>query len=122
LLDQNLVELAARIPQRFNLAGSHGKKLLKRLAYRYLPGALVDRPKMGFSVPLNAWFRGELAQALQDMCANPGSRLWDYYDRATVARFVRAHQEGTADWSYVLWRVFVFHQWCEVKLRAPRYE
>jgi asparagine synthase (glutamine-hydrolysing) len=71
---------------------------------------------MGFGVPLGAWFKGELEGALQEMVADAGSRMWDYYDRDLTARRVREHVEHKVDWNYGLWRVLFFHRWAAAHL------
>src|SRR5439155_15533118 len=71
LLDHPLVEWAARLPDRFKVRGLDGKVLLKRLARRRLPREIVDRPKVGFTVPLAPWFRGPLRELLCDTLLSP---------------------------------------------------
>jgi asparagine synthase (glutamine-hydrolysing) len=60
LLDHKIVEWAARLPLKFKLRGNTKKYLLRQLAYRYIPSNILERPKMGFSVPMAQWLRGEL--------------------------------------------------------------
>jgi hypothetical protein len=62
LLDRRIVEFAWRVPQRMRLDARHGKRLMRRVLSRYLPRALIDRPKRGFSVPLADWLRGDPAR------------------------------------------------------------
>ncbi len=117
LLDQELVELAARIPLKMKLTGFNGKKILKQLAYRYIPREILDRPKMGFGVPLGAWFKGELATVLREMLADAGSLMWDYYDRSAVNQRIQDHLSHRVDASFGLWRLLFFYYWCESHLR-----
>ena len=117
LLDQELVELAARIPLKMKLTGFNGKKILKHLAYRYIPREILDRPKMGFGVPLGAWFKGELATVLREMLADAGSLMWDYYDRSAVNQRIQDHLSQRVDASFGLWRLLFFYYWCESHLR-----
>jgi len=103
--------LAARIPLGMKFSRWQGKRILKRLAYRHVPRAILDRPKMGFGVPLGRWFQGELEVALRDMVADAGSPTWQYFDRDVTARRVREHVEHQVDWGLGLWRLLFFHAW-----------
>lgn len=117
ILDHEVVEMSARIPLRLKLSGLSGKKLLKKLAYKYVPREVLDRPKMGFGVPLAAWFRGELVGVLRDMVADTASPMWNYFDRDAAARRVQEHQARRADLSLTLWRLLFFHRWCDHYMR-----
>jgi len=111
-LDNEFVELTARIPQRLKIRASEGKWILKRLAYRYVPREILDRPKKGFSVPLNKWFRGELAPIVDEMLTDSTSPMWDYFDRAVVKCCVRQHLNRRPEMGALLWRLLYFHRWC----------
>ena len=113
LLDQEFVELAARIPHEMKLSGFNGKMILKKLAQKYIPKEMLDRPKKGFGVPLRQWFKGELASPLRDILADTGNPMWDYYDRKRVTKRVITHLGRKVDSSAVLWRLLYFHRWCQ---------
>jgi asparagine synthase (glutamine-hydrolysing) len=116
ILDHEFAELAARIPLGMKYSRLKGKRILKKLAYRHVPREILDRPKMGFGVPLAAWFKGELEGALQEMVADAGSPMWRYYDRDLAARRVREHVDHKVDWNYGLWRLLFFHRWAGAHL------
>jgi asparagine synthase (glutamine-hydrolysing) len=113
LLDQEFVELAARIPHEMKLSGFNGKMILKKLAQKYIPKEMLDRPKKGFGVPLGQWFKGELASSLRGILADTGNPMWDYYDRKRVTKRVFTHLGKKVDSSAVLWRLLYFHRWCQ---------
>jgi asparagine synthase (glutamine-hydrolysing) len=115
LLDQEWVELAQRIPSRFKLRGRTGKRLLRRLLERHLPAALVTREKAGFGVPLDRWFRAELAPRVQEMLNDRASPMWEFFDRAQVAQRVRDHASGRVNLQGSLWRALFFHHWMRMQ-------
>ena len=111
LLDHPLVEWAARLPDRFKLRGLEGKVLLKRLARRRLPRAVVDRPKVGFAVPLSPWFRGPLRELLCDTLLAPTCLARGYYDPGVLKGYVADHLEGRRDRARELWTLLTLELW-----------
>jgi asparagine synthase (glutamine-hydrolysing) len=114
LLDQEVVELAARIPAGRKVGTFKGKRILRTLLRRYVPAHLAERPKMGFGVPISAWLRagGPLLAEIERSIADADSPMWSYYDRDEVARRLRAHLTGGADLHAGLWRAVYFYRWC----------
>ena len=118
LLDHELMEFAFRIPCRYNLRGFKGKLLLRKLLRRYLPEPLTKLPKRGFSVPLGTWFRGPLKPLLDEMLADRGSVMWDYFDRQTLQKHITAHATGRANLKSGLWRALFFYRWSQQHLQS----
>ncbi len=115
LLDHRVVEFAWQLPLPLKMRGLEGKWLLRQLLYRYVPQTLVDRPKMGFGVPIDAWLRGPLkpwAEALLE----PGRLKAEGYLNATLVheKWVQ-HQSGRRNWAYYLWDVLMFQAWLETQ-------
>jgi asparagine synthase (glutamine-hydrolysing) len=113
LLDHRVVAFSWSVPPAMKAAGGTGKRLLRRVLYRYVPQELVERPKMGFSVPVNHWLRGPLrpwADALLDE-----RRLGEdgIFEAAPILARWRQHLAGTHDWSAALWPVLMFQAWKE---------
>jgi asparagine synthase (glutamine-hydrolysing) len=110
LLDHRVVELSWRLPQRFKLRGGVGKWILRRIAYKYVPKALLARPKMGFGVPIDQWLRGPLKDWAGDLLISPanGSSL---IDRAPIVEKWTEHQAGARNWQHLLWNVLMFEAW-----------
>ncbi len=113
LLDQEVLRLALRMPPERQLNGRRQKRLLRKLAYRYVPAALLDRPKQGFAVPLGRWLRNELAPHLERALADQRSVTWSFFDRAESLRRFDDHRAGRATHEKALWRLLVFHAWAE---------
>ncbi|HUF37648.1 MAG TPA: asparagine synthase (glutamine-hydrolyzing) [Anaerolineales bacterium] len=111
LLDQELILWAARLPVSWKLKGTRTKHILRELAARYLPGDLVSRPKQGFSVPSDDWFRGGLREFAADLLLSPRAAESGFVSQPFVKRLYEEHQAGARHgkrlWSLVmleLWR------------------
>jgi asparagine synthase (glutamine-hydrolysing) len=108
LMDHPLVEWLATLPSEFKLKGGQGKWLLKSAMETMLPRELLHRQKMGFAVPLAAWFRGPLRQRVRD--AVLGERLAGsgLFNANTLQRLLDQHQSGARDHSAPLWTLLMF--------------
>jgi len=107
LLDHELVELSARIPPELK----RRKHLLRALLHRRVPRELVERPKMGFGVPVGAWFKRELAPLLDEMVADADSPMWSYFDRTVAVEYLQRHRRRLHDLESSLWRLLFFYAW-----------
>jgi asparagine synthase (glutamine-hydrolysing) len=110
LLDHRVVELALRMPAARKRSGSLTKWPLRRLLYQRVPRALVERPKMGFGVPLDDWFRGPLRRRMDDYCAGPDLELVGV-DPQPVRRLWTAFQSGRSQRADLLWQMFCLVAW-----------
>lgn len=113
LLDHRLVEMAWRLPQRFKLRNGISKWALRQLLYRRVPQQLIDRPKMGFGVPLGAWLRGPLRDWGEYLLDIKRLETQDLFHSAPIRQRWDAHQEGKEDWGYPLWTVLMALAWLQ---------
>lgn len=111
LLDHRVVELSWRLPQRFKLRGGTGKWLLRQIAYKYVPKELLERPKMGFGVPIDQWLRGPLKEWAGDLLASAATNGATLLDRRPIAQKWAEHQSGARNWQYFLWNVLMYEAW-----------
>ena len=111
LLDHRLVELAFQIPGRFKIRGSAMKMILKQAVRDLVPAAVLTRPKHGFAVPLDPWFRGPLKDFTFEILLDDRTRRRGYFDSAFVERLWREHQEGRHVWDAHLWLLLNFELW-----------
>jgi asparagine synthase (glutamine-hydrolysing) len=107
-LDHTIVEWAATLPRRSKLHRGLGKVILKKAMEPYLPEDVLYRPKMGFAVPLAAWFRGPLRNRVKEIVTGPDLAETGFFEMKTLERLVDQHQSGLKDNSAVLWLLLMF--------------
>lgn len=113
LLDHRVVEFAAAIPTAMKIRGSRGKRILRRILHRHVPAELVERPKMGFGVPIEHWLGHELRDWCEDLLNPARIREQGFIDGEAVARMWREYLAGQSNWYYYLWDVLMFRAWQE---------
>lgn len=120
LLDHVLLEFAATLPVDRKLQRSESKRVLRLVAKRLMPAELVDRPKMGFGVPIAAWFKGALGDHFREIVLSPDSRSRDYLDVDVAARMLAEHRAGQRDHGHRLWVLLMFEEWARRWLSPDR--
>jgi asparagine synthase (glutamine-hydrolysing) len=113
LLDHRIVEFAARLPTGLKVRGGATKHLLRRVLHGLVPRELVERPKMGFGIPVNRWLRNELRPLLGEFLNEDRVRREGFLRPEGVARVVEEHLSGRRDHQYRLWALLVFGLWRE---------
>jgi asparagine synthase (glutamine-hydrolysing) len=118
LLDHELMELAARMPAAAKLRGQNTKRVFKDALRAWLPGDVLDRPKMGFGVPLAAWLRGPLRRLPEDVLLDDRARQRGWFREAEVRRLIGEHQAGRRDHSNRLWALVQLELWLRTFIDA----
>jgi asparagine synthase (glutamine-hydrolysing) len=111
LLDHRLVEFAWHLPLSMKMQGVQGKRVLREVLYRYVPREMVERPKMGFGIPIDAWLRGPLRPWAEELLDEGRLRREGFFDAARVRATWRDHLSGRRNWQYQLWGVLMFQAW-----------
>ena len=110
-LDHRIIEFAWRLPHHAKIRNEQTKWLLRQVLHRHVPQALVDRPKMGFGIPLDHWLRGELREWAGDLLNADRLRREGFFDPAVIARKWDEHQSGARNWQHLLWSILMFQAW-----------
>ena len=110
-LDRDVMEFAWSLPMSMKLRDGRGKWILRQLLDRHVPRALVERPKMGFGIPLDDWLRGPLRQWAGDLLAEDRLRREGYLHPQAITRTWNAHLRLQGNFGYRLWSVLMFQAW-----------
>lgn len=111
LLDHRVVEMAWRLPLEAKLREGQTKWLLRQVLYRHVPPALIERPKMGFGLPVGTWLRGPLRPWAEDLLAEGRLRREGFFHPAPIRTAWQAHLSGRREAQYELWGVLMFQAW-----------
>jgi asparagine synthase (glutamine-hydrolysing) len=113
ILDHRVVEFAARVPLSMKIYSGQGKWLLRQVLYRYVPRELVERPKMGFSVPIEDWLRGPLRHWAEGLLNQDRLRREGFFRPEPIGELWAEHLSGQRNWQGHLWNVLMFQAWRE---------
>jgi asparagine synthase (glutamine-hydrolysing) len=111
LLDHRIVEFAWSLPTALKVRDGVGKRVLRGVLDRHVPRALIDRPKMGFGVPIDVWLRGPLRAWAEDLLDPAALRAGGVFRPEVVSAKWRAHLSGRADWQHQLWPLLAYLAW-----------
>ena len=118
LLDYRLVEFAWTLPLSMKVRGGLGKRVLRRVLDRYVPQALIERPKMGFGIPLESLLRGRLRDWSESLLDPAVMRAQGLLDVELIRSRWNDHLAGRGDWKHHLWGVLMLQAWLQAE-RAP---
>ena len=111
LLDHPLMEFAASLPSGLKMNGAIKKYVLKEAVKPLLPKEIIERPKMGFGVPLDHWFRHELKDLAYDVLLSDSLRQRGSFHEDVIRRLLDEHTRGVRSWHYQLWNLLMFESW-----------
>ena len=118
-LDYRLAELAASVPGAYKIKGGVLKYILKRMASKYLPDEILDRPKEGFVQPNHIWLRQQLNCLIEEYLSPSALAIHGFFNPQEVNRIVHEHQTGKAENAFRIWTLIVFQAWHRAYEESP---
>jgi asparagine synthase (glutamine-hydrolysing) len=110
-MDHELAAYVSSLPDRYRVRGRQTKWILREAMKRLLPAAILKRPKVGFRVPVNEWFRGPMRDYLYEHLLSAGSRTRDYYHSDVLERLLKEHVAGRQNHEKLLWTLLNLEIW-----------
>jgi asparagine synthase (glutamine-hydrolysing) len=117
-LNPRLIETAMRLPSRLKVRNGETKWVLRQVARRHLPASIIDRPKVGFRVPLDSWFRTGLQDMTHDLLLGADSVAGSVLDQRSIRRLVASHESGRRNEEIRLWTLLSFEVWARMYRRV----
>ncbi len=111
MLDHRVVELAGSMPVKWKFRGKRGKLILQDTFGSMIPGNIFTRKKMGFGVPIGAWFRNELKPMVHDLLLANDAKIGPYFQADKIAELVRSHESNEQNHGYRLWNLLILEKW-----------
>jgi asparagine synthase (glutamine-hydrolysing) len=113
MLNHHLVQFALTLPLDLKIKAGQGKWILRQVLYKYVPKELIERPKMGFGVPLDSWLRGPLRDWAEQLLSESRLTNEGYLHARPIRTMWQEHLSGKRNWQHKLWDVLMFQAWLE---------
>lgn len=113
LLDHRVIKHAWSLPPSMKIRNNTGKWILRQILYKHVPEQLIERPKMGFAVPIDEWLRGPIRDWAESLLDRKKLNSQGYLNADLVHQKWREHQSGKRNWQYPIWNVLMFQAWHE---------
>lgn len=114
-LDHRVVEFASRLPLNMKVRNGQGKWILRQVLYKHVPKDLIERPKMGFGIPINDWLRGSMRDWAENLLSKSRLKREGYFNSDPITQKWREHISGKRNWGYHLWNILMFQSWLEAQ-------
>ena len=110
-LDQRVFDAAYRTNLSQKIDDHGGKVILKKILTKYIPSALIDRPKSGFAIPVGKWIKNDLKDWTLDLLSEDNLRMHDLFNNQTIQKYLYEHFNNVNDHSEKLWGLLIFQSW-----------
>lgn len=110
-MDHVLAGFVSSLPDRYRIRNRRGKWILREAMSRILPKAILDRPKVGFSMPVNEWFRGPMRDYVYDHLTGPSSKISPYYQTEPLKKMLNEHMQGRQNHEKLIWCLLNLEIW-----------
>ena len=110
-MDHTLIEYVSSLPDRFRIRGRQDKWILRQVASQLIPKSIINRPKVGFRVPVNEWFQSSMRDYLVESLTGAASVTRDYYDGDELNRILGEHTSGRQNHEKLLWTLLTLEVW-----------
>jgi len=117
-LDKSVIEFSASLPFEYKIRDGVTKWVLREVLYKHVPKSLIERPKMGFGVPLAEWLRGPLRDWAENLLAEQRLKEDGFFNVSLVRNKWNEHISGKRNWHHQLWNVLVFQAWLNANPNA----
>ena len=111
LLDHRVVEFAWTLPRDFMVRNGSGKAILRDVLHRHVPRNLIERPKMGFGIPIGDWLRNDLRDWAEDLLSEQRLISDGYFNVPAIRNLWSEHLSERRNWQYALWTILMFQAW-----------
>ena len=113
--DRRVIEFAWRTPPNMKVRDGQSKWLLRQVLYQYVPPRLIERPKMGFAIPIDTWLRGPLRNWAEQYLQEDRLRKEGFFNPEPIRQKWEDHLSGRHNWQYPLWGILMFQTWLEAQ-------
>ncbi|MBF0274118.1 MAG: asparagine synthase (glutamine-hydrolyzing) [Nitrospinae bacterium] len=113
LLDHRLIEYALQLPLNYKVKEGQSKWILRQVLYKYVPQKLIERPKMGFAVPLDKWLERELKEWAETLLNKEKIKSQNFFDNKKVTKLWEEYKSGNQFSKLILWNMLIFQSWLE---------
>jgi asparagine synthase (glutamine-hydrolysing) len=111
--DHEVVEFAWGLPLKMKIRDGTGKWILRQVLYPHVPKKMIERPKMGFSVPIDSWLRGPLKEWAESLLDEKRLRREGFFSPQPIRKKWADHLSGAYNWQSSLWGILMFQAWLE---------